>query len=87
MRNPRPCVCGHQEGWHYRAAVWPGGWSLNACSNCQCNSYRPAPRTEPLRAWRPPLAVPVAVRAEVDEVVLRGLRSMGLVVHRRETAE
>jgi hypothetical protein len=57
------------------------------CLCCGCLSYEGAPRTEALRAWRTPLAAPTAVKVELDEVVLRGLRAMGIVVHRREAAK
>jgi hypothetical protein len=43
-RNPRPCVCGHVRTGH-----WP--WFQMPCTEChECYRYRPARRTEPLRA-------------------------------------
>jgi hypothetical protein len=49
-RNPRPCVCGHVRTGH-----WP--WFQMPCTEChECYRYRPAPRTEPLRARRDPWA-------------------------------
>jgi hypothetical protein len=54
MRNPRPCACGHPGAEHgHQEASGPcwWGWSPDA-KGCDCPAYRPAPRTEPLRAWR-----------------------------------
>jgi hypothetical protein len=55
MRNPRPCVCGHGPEWH-RGAI-PGSHCRLGVSGADCNfcpAYRPAQRTEPLRARRGP---------------------------------
>jgi hypothetical protein len=51
MRNPRPCVCGHGPEWH-RGAI-PSSHCRLGVGGADCNfcpAYRPARRTEPLRA-------------------------------------
>jgi hypothetical protein len=51
MRNPRPCVCGHGAEWH-RGAI-PGSHCRLGVGGVDCNfcpAYRPARRSEPLRA-------------------------------------
>jgi hypothetical protein len=75
-RNPRPCVCGFSLASHIvvaRRRFCP--WSMGT------QTYRPAPRTEPLRARRRPTStstwprepgpppVKVIVRNESEEVV------------------
>jgi hypothetical protein len=61
MRNPRPCECGHRRDDHRRPhdgllPCWYGQVDF-IDFGCQCPTYRPAPRTEPLRA-RPVKALP-----------------------------
>jgi hypothetical protein len=49
MRNPRPCVCGHSKARHHISSP---SCTVCWCERTRCPLYRPAPRTEPLRARR-----------------------------------
>jgi hypothetical protein len=74
-RNPRPCECGHVRVGH-----WP--WFQMPCTEChECYRYRPAPRTEPLRARR--ILQPIV--QTVTEENLRDLAAWcgGIVVYNR----
>jgi hypothetical protein len=52
-KGPRPCVCGHGQTRHWpgrRGTATPRSCALCARDGTWCWLYRPAPRTEPLRA-------------------------------------
>jgi hypothetical protein len=87
-RNPRPCVCGHRRDDHRRPhdgllPCWYGQIDF-IDFGCQCPNYRPARRTEPLRARRPWRNPPLIHRFFDYSVSGTGANSDAILRHVRQ---
>jgi hypothetical protein len=78
-RNPRPCVCGHRRDDHRRPhdgllPCWYGQIDF-IDFGCQCPAYRPARRTEPLRARRVQGRISASTFVDcTSDIILRHVR-------------
>jgi hypothetical protein len=79
-RNPRPCVCGHPGAEHgHQEASGPCWWGWPPdTKGCDCPAYRPARRTEPLRALagRPTTQVPISADTSDFEAAMERVREV-----------